>query len=155
MLESTFESVCVLSRSTVSFTCDADRSWRSINDLIVPPLCLPGMASAAPQTACLNDSVTVSTSRIVCGRSLNPVSGHQRIIGGNVAQANSIPWQVLLSISGNRAGGMVIADRWILTAAHVLTSGGSTVLANSVRVSRLHRRRRPSWDRMAYSRLCC
>uniref|UniRef100_H3C4L9 complement subcomponent C1r n=2 Tax=Tetraodon nigroviridis TaxID=99883 RepID=H3C4L9_TETNG len=100
-----------LGENEVSFTCDADRSWRSINDLIVPPLCLP-----------------------VCGQSLNPVSGHQRIIGGNVAQANSIPWQVLLSISGNRAGGMVIADRWILTAAHVLTSGGSTVLANSVRI---------------------
>lgn len=81
----------------------------------------------------------MSAFHLVCGQSLNPISGHQRIIGGNQAESNSIPWQVLLSISGNRAGGMVIADRWILTAAHVLKSSGSTVLTNSVRVSNLHR----------------
>lgn len=81
----------------------------------------------------------MSAFHLVCGRSLNPLSDHQRIIGGNAAEPNSIPWQVLLSINGNRGGGMVIADRWILTAAHVLTSSGGTVLANSVRVSDLHR----------------
>lgn len=80
----------------------------------------------------------MSAFYLVCGRSLNPLSGHQRIIGGNVAEPNSIPWQVLLNINGQRGGGMVIADRWVLTAAHVLTSGGGTVLTDSVRVSNLH-----------------
>lgn len=78
---------------------------------------------------------------LVCGWSTNPLAGHQRIIGGNAAEANSIPWQVLLSIDGNRAGGMVIADRWILTAAHVLFTSGVAVLPNSVRVSDLRGRR--------------
>eukprot|EP00066_Takifugu_rubripes_P003633 XP_003966359.2 PREDICTED: complement C1r-A subcomponent-like [Takifugu rubripes] len=100
-----------LGGNEVRFTCDPDRRWRSNEDLIVPPTCLP-----------------------VCGMSMNPLTGHQRIIGGNNAEPNSIPWQVLLSINGNRAGGMIIADRWVLTAAHVLTSREGPILSNNVRI---------------------
>ncbi|TNN02757.1 hypothetical protein fugu_010244 [Takifugu bimaculatus] len=100
-----------LGGNKVHFTCDPDRRWRSNEDLIVPPTCLP-----------------------VCGKSLNPLTGHQRIIGGNNAEPSSIPWQVLISINGKRAGGMIIADRWILTAAHVLTSTEGPILSNNVRI---------------------
>lgn len=46
----------------------------------------------------------------------------QRIIGGAGAPDRSIPWQVRLLANKNTGGGMVIADRWVLTAAHVLTA---------------------------------
>uniref|UniRef100_A0A8C6SKP2 trypsin n=1 Tax=Neogobius melanostomus TaxID=47308 RepID=A0A8C6SKP2_9GOBI len=44
--------------------------------------------------------------------------GYHRIIGGNDAPQGSIPWQVRICGGG---GGMLIADRWVLTAAHVLS----------------------------------
>lgn len=62
------------------------------------------------------------------------IPNYQKIIGGYEAPENTIPWQVLLSIRGNRAGGIVIADRWILTAAHVLKSGITTASKENVRV---------------------
>lgn len=40
----------------------------------------------------------------------------------------------MLSVRGQRAGGMVISDRWILTAAHVLESEGVKAASDSVRV---------------------
>ncbi|XP_045901319.1 complement C1r-A subcomponent-like isoform X1 [Micropterus dolomieu] len=81
----------------VSFTCEADRKWRSNNDIVVSPTCIP-----------------------VCGQPTKHISAYQRIIGGSEAPENTIPWQVLLSVQGDRGGGMVIGDRWIMTAAHVV-----------------------------------
>lgn len=43
----------------------------------------------------------------------------------------------MLSVGGQRAGGMVISDRWILTAAHVLESEGVKAVNESVRVGHL------------------
>ncbi|XP_074539378.1 transmembrane protease serine 9-like [Halichoeres trimaculatus] len=63
----------------------------------------------------------------VCGQPTVQLSGVQRIFGGSDAPDNSIPWQVFLTSDMGRAGGMVIADRWIMTAAHVLVTGGVTV----------------------------
>ncbi|XP_028280212.1 complement component 1, r subcomponent [Parambassis ranga] len=80
----------------VSFICESDRKWRSTNEVVVSPTCIP-----------------------VCGRPTNLLSAYQRIIGGSEAPKNTIPWQVLLN-SNARGGGMVIADQWILTAAHVV-----------------------------------
>ncbi|XP_073340691.1 complement C1r-A subcomponent-like isoform X1 [Pagrus major] len=96
---------------TVVFTCDADRKWRSNNEIVISPTCIP-----------------------VCGQPTNLIPAYQRIIGGSEAPENTIPWQVLLSIDGQRAGGMVIADRWIMTAAHVLVHRGNIAPKESVRV---------------------
>uniref|UniRef100_A0A3Q3WZI9 complement subcomponent C1r n=1 Tax=Mola mola TaxID=94237 RepID=A0A3Q3WZI9_MOLML len=93
------------------FTCESDRKWRSNDDIFVRPTCLP-----------------------VCGKPMKNIPNYQKIIGGYEAPENTIPWQVLLSISGNRAGGIVIADRWILTAAHVLKSGITTASKENVRI---------------------
>ncbi|XP_039973439.1 complement C1r-A subcomponent-like isoform X2 [Xiphias gladius] len=95
----------------VNFTCEADRKWRSNHDLVVSPTCIP-----------------------VCGQPTKHLSAYQRIIGGSVAPDNTIPWQVLLSIDGQRGGGMVIADRWIMTAAHVVASNGNPASNDSVRI---------------------
>ena len=56
---------------------------------------------------------------IVCGCPTVKLSGFGRILGGEPAPAGSFPWQVLLTGNG-RGGGIVIGDRWIMTAAHVL-----------------------------------
>lgn len=96
----------------VSFTCEADRKWRSNHDAVVSPICLP-----------------------VCGKPTKRLSAYQRIIGGSEAPQDTIPWQVLLNVDGGRGGGMVIADRWIMTAAHVVTkSDGKTASNNTVRI---------------------
>nr|XP_046254445.1 uncharacterized protein LOC124064236 [Scatophagus argus] len=95
----------------VTFACEADRKWRSNHDIVVHPTCLP-----------------------VCGQPTKLIPAYQRIIGGSEAPENTIPWQVLLSIHGQRAGGMVIADRWIMTAAHVLVNENDKVPNEAVRV---------------------
>ncbi|XP_076592861.1 complement C1r-A subcomponent-like [Chaetodon auriga] len=93
----------------ISFTCEADRKWRSNNN--ITPTCIP-----------------------VCGKPTKLISTYQRIIGGGEAPDNTIPWQVLVNIGGIRVGGMVIADRWIMTAAHDLTHNRKPVSKERVRI---------------------
>ncbi|XP_027145520.1 complement C1r-A subcomponent-like [Larimichthys crocea] len=100
----------LLGGMTAEFTCEADRNWRSNNNLVVSPTCIP-----------------------VCGKPTKQISAYQRIIGGKEAPDDTIPWQVLLSVDGQRGGGMVIADRWILTAAHVLKHNGNITSSEAVR----------------------
>lgn len=76
----------------------------------------------------------MSTICLVCGQPTQLIPDYQRIIGGSEAPQHTIPWQVMLSVHGNRAGGMVIADRWILTAAHVLDSRGIRATKENIRV---------------------
>ncbi|CAJ1062511.1 complement C1r-A subcomponent-like [Xyrichtys novacula] len=96
---------------TATFTCEADRRWRSNNEIVLHPTCIP-----------------------VCGKPVEPLPHVQRIFGGYDAPENTIPWQVLLTVSGDRGGGMVIADRWILTAAHVLQQKGITATNATIEV---------------------
>ncbi|XP_065813950.1 ovochymase [Labrus bergylta] len=96
---------------TATFTCEADRNWRSNNNIIVRPACIP-----------------------VCGKPTEDISNFQRIIGGVDAPANTIPWQVLLNVDGGRGGGMVIGDKWIMTAAHVLKRNRETASTASIKI---------------------
>ncbi|XP_037640636.1 complement C1r-A subcomponent-like isoform X2 [Sebastes umbrosus] len=95
----------------VVFTCESDRKWRSSNDIIFRPTCIP-----------------------VCGKPTKLISAYERIIGGRYAPDDTIPWQVMLSIDGSRGGGMVIGDRWIMTAAHNVMYDGNVVPNETVRV---------------------
>ncbi|XP_068591550.1 ovochymase [Cebidichthys violaceus] len=95
----------------VVHTCEADRKWRPDNDIFVSPTCIP-----------------------VCGQPTKLISAYQRIIGGSDAPDNTIPWQVLLSVDGARGGGMVIGDRWIMTAAHNLIKNGNPVSNETLRI---------------------
>ncbi|XP_074541953.1 complement C1r subcomponent-like [Halichoeres trimaculatus] len=88
---------------TVNLTCEADRRWKSSNDTVVSATCIP-----------------------VCGQPTEPLPYFKRIFGGSDAPENTIPWQVLIRVNGQRAAGMVIADRWVMTAASVLSHHGST-----------------------------
>uniref|UniRef100_A0A6I8S4A6 complement subcomponent C1r n=1 Tax=Xenopus tropicalis TaxID=8364 RepID=A0A6I8S4A6_XENTR len=79
-----------------TYTCSAQRQWKDDNGGVKIPLCLP-----------------------VCGKPDNSVESYERILNGKKAAPGNFPWQVFISING-RAGGALIGERWVLTAAHVL-----------------------------------
>ncbi|XP_007420464.1 complement C1r subcomponent [Python bivittatus] len=83
-----------------TYTCSAEGSWKDQVNHEDIPVCLP-----------------------VCGKPDNPVVEVQRVIGGKDAPRGSFPWQAMTVISG-RAGGALLGDRWILTAAHVVYPKG-------------------------------
>ena len=54
---------------------------------------------------------------------IQPVSAqtcpdNRRIVGGVKTTINDHPWQVALQINGGLCGGSIIAQNWVLTAAH-------------------------------------
>ncbi|CAM2097339.1 unnamed protein product [Caretta caretta] len=59
----------------------------------------------------------------VCGIPSTPIEEQQRIFGGTRAKPGNFPWQVLFQHP--RGGGVLISDRWVLTAAHVLDDSNS------------------------------
>ncbi|XP_038629848.1 complement C1r-A subcomponent-like [Scyliorhinus canicula] len=81
------------------YTCSMTRDW--VNNAMgkVIPYCAP-----------------------VCGKPDHSVtSGRGRIYGGALAPQGSFPWQVYLrSPRGGRAGGILVSDQWVMTAAHVI-----------------------------------
>uniref|UniRef100_V9KI64 Vitamin K-dependent protein C n=1 Tax=Callorhinchus milii TaxID=7868 RepID=V9KI64_CALMI len=61
----------------------------------------------------------------VCGkpkRSLVEQVG--RIFGGKKAPEGTIPWQVYVKPKSSRAGGILITDQWVLSAAHIFHPKG-------------------------------
>uniref|UniRef100_A0A8C3NRY7 Complement C1s n=1 Tax=Cyanoderma ruficeps TaxID=181631 RepID=A0A8C3NRY7_9PASS len=54
----------------------------------------------------------------VCGVPSNPIQDTGRIFGGTRAEKGNFPWQVYFD--DPRASGVLISDRWVMTAAHVL-----------------------------------
>lgn len=44
--------------------------------------------------------------------------GGRRIVGGEATDIKKHPWQVAIDVKGGLCGGSIIADRWVLTAAH-------------------------------------
>ncbi|XP_044305612.1 complement C1r subcomponent isoform X2 [Varanus komodoensis] len=88
---------------TDTYSCSSEGSWKDQRDQEDIPLCLP-----------------------VCGMPDNPVSQIQRIIGGSDAKPGSFPWQAMTVMTGDalRAGGALLSDRWILTAAHTILPKG-------------------------------
>lgn len=71
----------------------------------------------------------------VCGQPTEEIRDFLRIFGGKDAPQNTIPWQVLLTVGSGRGGGIIIADKWIMTAAHVLAHKGQQVSKDLVKVS--------------------
>uniref|UniRef100_A0A6J0UIB5 complement subcomponent C1r n=1 Tax=Pogona vitticeps TaxID=103695 RepID=A0A6J0UIB5_9SAUR len=83
-----------------AYTCTPEGSWKGEDDREEIPVCLP-----------------------VCGSPDNPILETQRIIGGRNAPPASFPWQAM-TVIGGRAGGALLGDRWILTAAHIVYPKG-------------------------------
>ncbi|XP_063818578.1 LOW QUALITY PROTEIN: complement C1r subcomponent [Pseudophryne corroboree] len=82
---------------SATFTCSEDRVWEDENGGRQIPMCVP-----------------------VCGRPLSSLVELSRIIKGDKAAPGNFPWQVLLKKSGHGGGGVLIGERWVMTAAHVL-----------------------------------
>ncbi|XP_070476708.1 complement C1s subcomponent [Equus przewalskii] len=62
----------------------------------------------------------------VCGVPKETFEGKQRIFGGSVADIKNFPWQVFFS--SPRAGGALIDEYWVLTAAHVVEENRNPVM---------------------------
>ncbi|XP_009949370.1 PREDICTED: complement C1s subcomponent [Leptosomus discolor] len=54
----------------------------------------------------------------VCGVPSNPIREKAKIFGGTLAEKGNFPWQVFFDYP--RGGGVLISERWVMTAAHVL-----------------------------------
>ena len=135
--------IILLPLPSATFTCVADGKWKSNHNDVETPSCIPGLLPKLILNLGLQilgkylcDAwFTFVYNHAVCGRPTNYISAYQRIIGGSEAPQHTIPWQVLLAADGERAGGMVIADRWILTGATVVVHNGVKVPDESVFVS--------------------
>ncbi|XP_012861476.2 complement C1s subcomponent [Echinops telfairi] len=77
------------------YRCSSNGSW--VNDVlgVTLPKCVP-----------------------VCGVPTKTFAGKQRIFGGVRAEIQNFPWQVFFA--SPRAGGALIDEYWVLTAAHVV-----------------------------------
>src|SRR5262245_54284873 len=51
-------------------------------------------------------------------RAQEPCKDPRRIVGGEKTDISQHPWQVALDIMGGLCGGSIIAQNWVLTAAH-------------------------------------
>ncbi|NXN16485.1 C1R protein, partial [Indicator maculatus] len=83
------------------FTCSSEGTWVDGDGQVRIPACLP-----------------------VCGKPDNPVTEVGQASGSRSARRGSFPWQALTGIHG-RGGGALLADRWILTAAHTIFPKGA------------------------------
>lgn len=78
---------------------------------------------------------------LVCGVPSNPIQDTGRIFGGTRAEKGNFPWQVYFN--DPRASGVLISDRWVMTAAHVLEGYDKpTMYAGVINV----RRESLKWD---------
>lgn len=86
-----------------TYHCSASGKWIDEDGKAELPVCIP-----------------------VCGIPHTPLTQFGRIFGGKVAAEGNFPWQIYFE--DPRGGGALIADRWILTAAHVLEGNTDPVI---------------------------
>jgi secreted trypsin-like serine protease len=58
----------------------------------------------------------------------HPCDDPRRIVGGEDTDIKDHPWQVALSIDGALCGGVIVHERWVLTAAHCFDSDDAKVV---------------------------
>ncbi|KAJ7413596.1 Complement C1s subcomponent [Willisornis vidua] len=73
---------------------------------------------AAVRYQCDAPYYTLENKGDVCGVPSNPIKDKARIFGGTRAERGNFPWQVYFN--DPRASGVLISERWVMTAAHVL-----------------------------------
>ncbi|XP_078283907.1 complement C1s subcomponent-like isoform X2 [Rhinoraja longicauda] len=86
-----------------NFSCTETGTWENEETGPVVPHCAP-----------------------VCGYPSRPLPPQERVLRGREAAAGNFPWQVLFQ--GRRGAGALVGDRWVLTAAHVVSGTGKLQL---------------------------
>ncbi|XP_059469286.1 trypsin-1-like [Neocloeon triangulifer] len=99
--------------------------------LILPPSVVtssPGNCSSTGEISG-EDSVEDIDSDLTCNCKCGIAKTRARIVGGQETRVNQYPWMALLSYNGEfLCGGTLINNKYILTAAHCLTSINMTGL---------------------------
>ncbi|CAF4452070.1 unnamed protein product [Rotaria sp. Silwood2] len=73
----------------------------------------------------------------VCGCSANSATLN-RILGGEDASSNTWGWMVYLIINGSlQCGGSILSSTWVLTAAHCIPQGSTSVTVIAIGLGRL------------------
>lgn len=87
----------------------------------------------------------------VCGVPTEPFKMKQRIFGGYPTNIESFPWQVFFQNPTSKAGGALIDEYWVLTAAHVvegLPDPTMYVGSTSVKMERLENGQKLTTERV-------
>ncbi|XP_075071901.1 complement C1r subcomponent-like isoform X2 [Mixophyes fleayi] len=96
----------VTQTGSAKFTCSEGRVWKDENGGQQIPKCVP-----------------------VCGKQHNPLARRSRILNGDKAAPGNFPWQVAVRKfeQGMQGGGLLIGERWVMTAGHMFGLKKSTV----------------------------
>ncbi|NP_001268589.1 calcium-dependent serine proteinase precursor [Mesocricetus auratus] len=99
----------------------------------------------------VNDELGIELPKCVpvCGVPTEPFRIQQRIFGGFPAKIQSFPWQVFFEFP--RAGGALIGEHWVLTAAHVVEGNSDPSMyvgSTSVRMENLANVQKLTTDRV-------
>ncbi|XP_044857076.1 complement C1s subcomponent-like isoform X2 [Mauremys mutica] len=108
-----------------TYNCSTQGSWADQDGHEDIPVCLPVIyrCSASGKWVSEEMGTELPSCVPVCGIPSTPIQELQRIFGGTRAKPGNFPWQVLFQ--NPRGGGVLISDRWVLTAAHMLDDSNS------------------------------
>lgn len=149
----------------VTYTCDADKEWKDDQKNLKPvdPKCLPGKHYCIITNhkniiqiqyvlyifvkknymyfmeRFLVNTLIICVNCIIiseCGRPLVGLARHKRVLGGHLAPQRAFPWHSFIE-NLHRGGGVVIAEKWILTAANVVMNKNQVVDPKQTKVSKI------------------
>ncbi|CAO2606539.1 Calcium-dependent serine proteinase [Lemmus lemmus] len=99
--------------SVIHYSCEEPHYYMEHNEH-------GGEYRCAANGSWVNDELGIELPKCVpvCGVPTKPFKTQQRIFGGSPAEIENFPWQVFFEYP--RAGGALIDEYWVLTAAHVV-----------------------------------
>ncbi|XP_052787544.1 tryptase-2-like [Mya arenaria] len=113
-----YHGTCYDLFSGLNGACSAGHTY-TLNYCGFQQMCCYYSTTAPPVTT--NPQVGSAT----CGTTLVGNTAH-KIVGGSVAQHGEYPWQVSIRYMGQHVcGGTLVADQWVLTAAHCFEKLGT------------------------------